>query len=68
MIGSDTALHVETAAYALLALVTEDPVAYSQEARKVVRWLSSRRNGQGGFVSTQVFFFIFLFCKFISGF
>ncbi|KAL7630532.1 UNVERIFIED_CONTAM: hypothetical protein RMT77_019277 [Armadillidium vulgare] len=51
--GQNTALHVETAAYALLGMVTFDYNSYKAEARKIVRWISSQRNGQGGFISTQ---------------
>ena len=52
--GKNSALEVETAAYALLALLKEDPVKHAEDARKIVRYLTSKQNGQGGFVSTQV--------------
>lgn len=48
------ALEVETAGYAILALMAHDPAANTLQARKIVKWITSKRNGQGGFYSTQV--------------
>ncbi|RXG53100.1 Alpha-2-macroglobulin [Armadillidium vulgare] len=48
--GQSTPLHVETAAYALLSIITFDYEQYQEEAKKIVRWLSSQMNGQGGFI------------------
>ncbi|XP_063596598.1 alpha-1-inhibitor 3-like [Penaeus indicus] len=47
------ALQVETAGYAILALMAQDPVANALQARQIVKWITSKRNGQGGFYSTQ---------------
>lgn len=52
--GKSAAAGVETAAYALLAMATVSPADYLDDMQKVVKWISSKRNGQGGFVSTQV--------------
>ncbi|KAK8391913.1 hypothetical protein O3P69_017494 [Scylla paramamosain] len=51
--GKSAAAGVETAAYALLAMATVSPTEYLADMQKVVKWISSKRNGQGGFVSTQ---------------
>lgn len=51
--GKSAAAGVETAAYALLAMATVSPADYLDDMQKVVKWISSKRNGQGGFVSTQ---------------
>ncbi|XP_064106159.1 alpha-1-inhibitor 3-like isoform X3 [Macrobrachium nipponense] len=51
--GMSDAVAVETAGYAVLAMMTLDPENYVTQARKVVKWISSKRNGQGGFISTQ---------------
>ncbi|XP_045126879.1 alpha-2-macroglobulin-like protein 1 isoform X2 [Portunus trituberculatus] len=51
--GKSAAAGVETAAYALLAMATLSPVDYLNDMQKLVKWISSKRNGQGGFVSTQ---------------
>ncbi|ROT84366.1 alpha2 macroglobulin isoform 3 [Penaeus vannamei] len=51
--GSSNALEVETAGYAILALMAQDPLANTLQARKIVKWITSKRNGQGGFYSTQ---------------
>lgn len=51
--GKSAAAGVETAAYALLAMATVSPTDYLDDMQKVVKWISSKRNGQGGFVSTQ---------------
>ncbi|XP_066984019.1 alpha-1-inhibitor 3-like [Macrobrachium rosenbergii] len=40
LIPSTRVLEVETAGYAILAMMTTDPPAYEQEARNVVRWLT----------------------------
>lgn len=58
MIGRSNALAVETAGYAILAMMAKDAKKYEQQARKVVRWITAQRNGQGGFVSTQVSVFM----------
>lgn len=46
-------LEVETAGYAILAMLTWNPETYDYQARKIVKWISLARNGQGGFISTQ---------------
>ncbi|ROT63906.1 alpha 2 macroglobulin [Penaeus vannamei] len=46
-------LAVETAGYAILAMMTQDPEQYVLNARKVVKWITTKRNGLGGFYSTQ---------------
>lgn len=51
--GMSEAVAVETAGYAILAMMTLDAARYEIQARKVVKWISSQRNGQGGFISTQ---------------
>lgn len=48
------ALSVETAGYAILAMMTQDPEQHILNARKVVKWITTKRNGLGGFFSTQV--------------
>lgn len=57
---NNRALEVEIAGYALLALLTlssqKPELDHSYEIRKIVKWLNNQRNGQGGFVSTRVFF------------
>ncbi|XP_006818468.2 complement C3-like, partial [Saccoglossus kowalevskii] len=45
-----SAIEVETTAYALLTQVELDNIAYSNA---IVVWLTSQRNSQGGFISTQ---------------
>ncbi|XP_064089812.1 alpha-1-inhibitor 3-like [Macrobrachium nipponense] len=50
---SSSALEVETAGYGILAMMATDPKAYEQQARKVVKWITTQRNGRGGFYSTQ---------------
>ncbi|XP_063610517.1 alpha-1-inhibitor 3-like [Penaeus indicus] len=44
---------VETAAYALLAMLVLDPKKYAGEAKRVVQGVVRERNGRGGFYSTQ---------------
>nr|AEC50080.1 alpha-2-macroglobulin [Pacifastacus leniusculus] len=51
--GKTNAVAVETAGYAIMAMMTLDPKLYEQQARKVVKWITAERNGQGGFYSTQ---------------
>ncbi|XP_042877999.1 alpha-2-macroglobulin-like isoform X10 [Penaeus japonicus] len=51
--GKSEAVAVETAGYAILAMMTLDAAKYELQARKIVKWISSQRNGQGGFISTQ---------------
>lgn len=48
------ALSVEITAYAILSLVKLGGEENIINANKAVRWISQHRNGQGGFVSTQV--------------
>ncbi|KAG7168924.1 CD109 antigen-like 4, partial [Homarus americanus] len=47
------AVAVETAGYSVMTMMTLDPKKYEQQARKVVKWITAQRNGQGGFYSTQ---------------
>ncbi|XP_050718244.1 alpha-1-inhibitor 3-like isoform X4 [Eriocheir sinensis] len=51
--GKSDAPNVEAAAYVLLAMATLSPTDYVNEMQQLVKWISSKRNGQGGFVSTQ---------------
>ncbi|KAK8754270.1 hypothetical protein OTU49_015223, partial [Cherax quadricarinatus] len=51
--GKSNAVAVETAGYAIMAMMTLDSVKYRDQARKVVKWITAQRNGQGGFYSTQ---------------
>ncbi|KAK4303730.1 hypothetical protein Pmani_024278 [Petrolisthes manimaculis] len=51
--SSSRASKLETAGYAILAMMTHDPVNNEQKARKIVKWITAQRNGQGGFYSTQ---------------
>ncbi|XP_071524073.1 alpha-1-inhibitor 3-like [Panulirus ornatus] len=51
--GRSNSLAVETAGYAILAMMARDAKKYEQQARKVVKWITAQRNGQGGFFSTQ---------------
>lgn len=51
--GKSQAVAVETAGYAVLAMMTVDAAKFELQARKIVKWISSQRNGQGGFISTQ---------------
>ncbi|XP_071524396.1 alpha-1-inhibitor 3-like [Panulirus ornatus] len=51
--GKSKSVAVETAGYAILAMMAQDPKKYEQQARKVVKWITVQRNGQGGFHSTQ---------------
>lgn len=46
-------LLVETAGYAILSMVTLDAQAFETDIRKVVKWITEQRNGQGGFHTTQ---------------
>ncbi|XP_063596596.1 alpha-2-macroglobulin-like protein 1 [Penaeus indicus] len=46
-------LAIETAGYALLAMLSHSPQLHTLRERRVVQWLSRRRNGLGGFFSTQ---------------
>lgn len=45
---------METAGYAILAMLANDARSYGQQARRVIKWITAQRNGQGGFYSTQV--------------
>ncbi|XP_076068941.1 alpha-1-inhibitor 3-like isoform X2 [Oratosquilla oratoria] len=51
--GAGRGAAVETAGYVVLAMMTLDSVHYDGEALKIVKWISSKRNSYGGFVSTQ---------------
>uniref|UniRef100_A0A0N7ZA31 Alpha-macroglobulin receptor-binding domain-containing protein n=1 Tax=Scylla olivacea TaxID=85551 RepID=A0A0N7ZA31_SCYOL len=51
--GGTRAAAVEVAGYAILAMMTLNPEIYEPKARKVVKWITTQRNGQGGFYSTQ---------------
>ncbi|KAG7168909.1 Alpha-2-macroglobulin-like 1, partial [Homarus americanus] len=53
MPGKSNAIGVETAGYVLLAMLTRSPKRYQEQSRKIVKWLTTQRNGQGGFYSTQ---------------
>jgi len=44
---------VETAGYALMAMVTFDQDEFAAEEYLLVKWISAQRNSQGGFISTQ---------------
>nr|XP_053636062.1 alpha-1-inhibitor 3-like [Cherax quadricarinatus] len=50
--GSSLGLAVETAGYAILAMM-RNASRSDLLARKVVKWVTAERNGQGGFYSTQ---------------
>lgn len=52
--GKSKGVAVEIAGYAILAMTTLDADNYQHKAFKIVKWISSQRNGQGGFISTQV--------------
>lgn len=49
------ALNVELSAYALLALAESDN---REDGMLVLKWLTSQRNPEGGFASTQVNFIV----------
>ncbi|RXG56539.1 Pregnancy zone protein [Armadillidium vulgare] len=54
---SSNGVAVETASYAVLAILTysqsfPDP-SYMQHVLPIIKWINTQRNGQGGFVSTQ---------------
>ncbi|XP_071524144.1 alpha-2-macroglobulin-like isoform X2 [Panulirus ornatus] len=51
--GKSKSVAVETAGYAIMAMMTQDPKNFEPQARKVVKWITTQRNGQGGFYSTQ---------------
>ncbi|XP_050717837.1 pregnancy zone protein-like isoform X3 [Eriocheir sinensis] len=51
--GNSQAAALETAGYAILALLTLDAEKNEPQARKIVKWITTQRNGQGGFYSTQ---------------
>ena len=54
-LGPDTkALNVETTAYMILALLRHKANDSTVILRQAVKWLALQRNGNGGFVSTQV--------------
>ena len=52
--GVSSAVAVEIAGYAVLAMTTRNSDKYSADSRKIIKFMSTQRNGQGGFVSTQV--------------
>ncbi|XP_069182538.1 alpha-2-macroglobulin [Procambarus clarkii] len=47
------ALEVETASYALLAMVATNYTVHKPQIRKIVKWIARQRNSQGGFYTTQ---------------
>ncbi|KAK4309869.1 hypothetical protein Pmani_018530 [Petrolisthes manimaculis] len=51
--GKSKGVAVEVAGYAILAMTTLDANLYHHNTFKIVKWISSQRNGQGGFISTQ---------------
>ncbi|XP_042884509.1 alpha-1-inhibitor 3-like [Penaeus japonicus] len=51
--GNKAPLAVETASYAVLAMMVQNPEKYALRAKKVVKWIVGARNGYGGFYSTQ---------------
>nr|XP_045600836.1 alpha-1-inhibitor 3-like [Procambarus clarkii] len=51
--GSSMGIAVETAGYAVLAMMTLDADSPNPLTRKVINWITTQRNGQGGFHSTQ---------------
>ncbi|XP_050717838.1 alpha-2-macroglobulin-like isoform X1 [Eriocheir sinensis] len=51
--GNSQAAALETAGYAILALMTLDAEKNEPQARKIIKWITTQRNGQGGFYSTQ---------------
>nr|AGJ71756.1 macroglobulin [Palaemon carinicauda] len=46
-------IEVETAGYAILAMLKTDAKTYELEILKIVKWITYQRNGYGGFISTQ---------------
>ena len=48
------AVAVETAGYAVMAMMAKDSALYKDESHRIVKWISAQRNSQGGFISTQV--------------
>ena len=44
---------VETAGYVVLAMMNTDADRYMSVAHLIIRWISTQRNSQGGFISTQ---------------
>jgi len=51
--GNSKGVAVETAGYALMAMTASNPDKYKEHAHRIVKWMSSQRNSQGGFHSTQ---------------
>ncbi|KAK4321958.1 hypothetical protein Pmani_007268 [Petrolisthes manimaculis] len=51
--SNSRAASLETAGYTILAMMTHDPKTNEEKARKIVKWITAQRNGQGGFYSTQ---------------
>lgn len=49
-----SATAVEGVAYVVLAMMTIDPALYRARAASLVKWIAQQRNGQGGFITTQV--------------
>ncbi|XP_070001311.1 alpha-2-macroglobulin-like protein 1 [Penaeus vannamei] len=52
MFYRSNSLAVETAGYAIMAMMA-NPERYLLDARKIVKWITTKRNGYGGFYSTQ---------------
>jgi len=52
---------VEMTSYVLLALLQSNNLSVVPLATPIVRWLSTQRNAYGGFASTQVNLFVFLY-------
>ncbi|XP_042889945.1 pregnancy zone protein-like [Penaeus japonicus] len=46
-------LVIETAGYAVLAMMSLNPKLHTLQAREVIKWITWQRNGQGGFCSSQ---------------
>lgn len=57
--AQDTAVDIEIMSYTLLSLLYQENVDNMAYSHQIVRWLSSKRGSQGGFKTTQVFFYIF---------
>jgi len=52
--GRAASAEVEMTAYALLAILNNDPSIPIPTVMPIVRWLTKQRNSYGGFASTQV--------------
>nr|XP_050045318.1 pregnancy zone protein-like isoform X2 [Dermacentor andersoni] len=51
--GPSVSADVETAAYAVLAYLKLNPQENLNKAQPIVRWMATKRNSRGGFLSTQ---------------